>query len=108
MSRDVKRWVGACVKCNKVKTTQQLSNGLLEPIVTKQPFEIVGVDILGPFVTSSDGYSHVLVCVDLFTSWVEAVPLKEITEKEVCAAFFKFIISRHRCPNLWSRSNTTC
>ena len=98
MSRDVKRWVGACVKCNKVKTTQQLSNGLLEPIVTKQPFEIVGVDILGPFVTSTDGYSYVLVCVDLFTSWVEAVPLKEITANEVCAAFFKIIISRHGCP----------
>jgi transposase InsO family protein len=58
----------------------------------------IGVDILGPFTKSSEGNLYVLVCVDLFTSWVEALPLKEITADEVCAAFFKIIISRHGCP----------
>jgi len=58
----------------------------------------IGVDILGPFTKSSEGNLYVQVCVDLFTSWVEALPLKEITADEVCAAFFKIIISRHGCP----------
>ena len=39
-----------------------------------------------------------LVCIDHFTSWVEAAPLKTITANEVIEVFFKLIISRHGCP----------
>jgi len=39
-----------------------------------------------------------LVCIDHFTSWVEAAPLKTITANEVIDVFFKLIISRHGCP----------
>jgi hypothetical protein len=38
------------------------------------------------------------VCVDHFTSWPEAIPLKGITANEVALAFFKLIIARHGCP----------
>ena len=98
MSSDIKRWVNACLKCNKVKTTQKLNHGLLVPIVVKQPFEMVGVDIVGPFTKSEQGYSYVLVCIDLYTSWVEAAPLRTLTAVEVMNEFFKLIICRHGCP----------
>jgi hypothetical protein len=98
MSEDIRRWVSACVQCNKIKTPQPLSHGLLQPIVVKQPFEMVGVDIMGPITQSNDGYSYILVCVDMFTSWVEASVLKNITAEEVCMVLFKILISRHGCP----------
>jgi transposase InsO family protein len=44
------------------------------------------------------GYRYVLTIIDLFTSWVEAVPLKGITAEEVADAFFKEVITRHGCP----------
>ena len=98
MYADVSRWVDGCIKCNKVKPTQPLNHGLLQPIVTTHPFEILGMDVLGPITTSEDGYSYVLVCVDLFTSWVEAAPLKTITSLEIGHVFFNMIIARHGCP----------
>ena len=98
MFADCSRWVNSCLKCNQVKPTQPLNHGLLQPIVTTRPFEIVGADILGPVTTSEDGNSYILVCVDLYTSWIEALPLKTITSAEVGEAFFNLIISRHTCP----------
>ncbi len=47
MSADVGRWVGACEVCSKVKANQPKKHGLLMPIVTSDPFEMVGMDILG-------------------------------------------------------------
>ena len=77
MYTDVSRWVNACVDCRQVKSTRPLNHGLLQPISTTHPFEI---------------------CVDLYTSWVEAAPLKVITAAEICQRFFRLIIARHGCP----------
>ena len=38
-----------------------------------------------------------LVCVDHFTSWYEAAPLKTITANEVIEVYSKLIILRHGC-----------
>ena len=99
MHRDITNWVAACQICIKHKAMQPKSNGLMIPIVTTFPFQLLGVDIQGPFKVSKNGYKYILVCVDHYTSWVEAIPLKTITAKEVIEAFFKLIIARHGCPN---------
>ena len=56
------------------------------------------MDIVGPLKCSKNGFKYILVCVDHFTSWVEAAPMKSMTAKEVVEVFFKIIISRHSCP----------
>ena len=98
MYRDTINWCAACLKCIQHKTGKPISNGLLIPIITTQPFEIVSIDIKGPYKVTSDGYEYILVCIDHFTSWPEAAPLKTITAKEIIEKFFKLIISRHGCP----------
>ena len=98
MYTDVSRWVNACVDCRQVKSTRPLNHGLLQPISTTHPFEIIGMDILGPLSQTEEGYAYILVCVDLYTSWVEAAPLKGITTAEICQQFFRLIIARHGCP----------
>ena len=41
--------------------------GILESIVVEQPFEQVGIDILGPFPRSAEGNEHIVVAVDYLT-----------------------------------------
>jgi transposase InsO family protein len=53
---------------------------------------------MGPIHITKDKYRYVLVCVDYFTSWVEAAPMKSITANEVIEKFFALVISRHGCP----------
>jgi hypothetical protein len=59
----------------------------------------VGADIAGPFKRSTGGNKYILVIIDYFTNWVEAIPLKSLTAEDTTKAFFKAIISRHGCPN---------
>ena len=98
MHRDVTDWVGGCVKCKQHKPNQPLNHGLLQPIIASSPFQLVGIDIKGPYKESQNGYKYILLCVDHFTSWPEAAPLKGITAKEVMDKFFSLIIARHSCP----------
>ena len=98
MYTDIRRWVSACVKCRQIKDPQPKSHGLLQPIKTTYPFEIVGIDILGPLKTTARGYKYILVFVDYFTNWVEACPLKTLEADEVAERFYSTIIVRHGCP----------
>ncbi len=40
-----------------------------------------------------------LVCVDYFTDWVEATPLKTLEAEETANLFYKLIITRQGCPS---------
>ena len=96
--KDVVDWTDACLQCKRHKTNQPKSHGLLEPILTSKPFELVEIDLKGPYKLTPRGYKYIFVCVDHFSNWVEAAPLKTITAKEIITVFFNLIISRHGCP----------
>jgi len=98
MYDDLSRWVKACVECNCVKPHQVKNQGLLVPIRVSYPFELVGIDIVGPFKTTIRKNKYVLVCVDYFTNWIEAAPLKTLEAEETANLFFKLIITKHGCP----------
>ena len=107
MYTDIKNYIKACELCLKIKTPQPLKHGLLSPIATKRPFQIVGVDI-AYLPISTGGFRYVLVAIDYFTNWVEAGLLKTMSAEEVIRSFFKIIISRHGCPEfLISDSGST-
>ena len=98
MFADISNWVNACLPCARVKTNMPKSHGLLQPIVTQRPFEILAMDIMGPLTTSDEGFKYLLNCVDLFTSWPESIPLRTLTALETGLAL-QTIISRHSCPS---------
>jgi hypothetical protein len=97
MFQDISRWVAACPRCSTEKTNIPKQAGLLQPIITSQPFEIVAMDIMGPLQTSPDGFKYLLNIIDLYTSWPEAIPLRTLTAVETTKAFQEFI-TRHSCP----------
>jgi hypothetical protein len=96
MFHDLSQWVAACPKCSTVKTIMSHNAGLLQPIITTQPFEMVAMDIMGPLKTSPDVYKYLLNMIDAFTSWPEAVPLKTLTPEETTKAF-QILVTRHSC-----------
>jgi len=98
MHKNICDWVNACLQCRRFKPDQPLCHGLLKPIEVKAPFETVGIDIVGPFHLSPNRNRYIVVCIDLFTNWIEAAPLKSLTAKVLADTFYKLVITRHGCP----------
>ena len=52
------------------------------------PFKGWAMDLIGKiYPVSSKGHNFILVAIDYFTKWVEAVPWKKVEQKDV----FQFI-----------------
>jgi transposase InsO family protein len=99
MYEDIRRWCASYLVCAKRKPPQPTRNGQLIPIKTSYLFEIVAIDITGTLRKTPRGNKYILICIDLFTNWVEAIPLKTETAEEVANGVFDLIISRHGCPS---------
>ena len=107
MVSDIKMWVKACPKCVQHKRYQPHQHGLLEPFRSDYPFHKMGGDVAGPFKRSNGGYKYILVLIDYFTNWIEAIPLKSLSAEDTARAFFKAVISRHGCPHELILDNAT-
>ena len=61
------------------------------------PFEVVGMDLIGPFVETDKGNRYALVLVDHLTSWPEVIPIPSKSAAEVQRAWQE-VVSRHGYP----------
>ena len=56
----------------------------MNPIIKPWPFRGWGIDLIGQiYAPSSKNHKFILVATDYFTKWVEAVPLKNVTSREM-------------------------
>ena len=66
---------------------------MLHPIVKPWPFRGWGLDFIGQIhPASSRGHRFVLVAIDYFIKWTEAIPLKNMTHKKVINFVLEHII----------------
>jgi transposase InsO family protein len=98
MIRDVRNFVKSCEVCARTKTTASTKQGLLQPIFSERPGDIVGLDLFGPFPKSASGNTICLTMVDHFTHWVELIPLPNQSAAAVADAFFDNWVTRYGCP----------
>lgn len=96
--RDVSQYVSRCELCQKVKPSNTAPRGLMYPRYNQQPWEIVSVDIMGPYPRSSKGNVYLLVFVDLFTRWVELSPIRKATSSVIISELKSRILYRYGAP----------
>lgn len=92
MSTDIKNYVVGCSSCNQNKTGNRKKRYPLTQYHAGVPMEKVHIDFMGPLPKTPRGNEHILVLVDQFTKWVEAIPLPsqdaETTAKAAVNEFF--------------------
>ncbi|XP_045023874.1 uncharacterized protein LOC123468657 [Daphnia magna] len=98
MRKDILEYCQACEICTANMTSTY--RALLHPHeLAKAPFQVIGMDFLGPITpVSPNGNSYILVITDYFSRWVEAVALKDQTAQTTAECVYKTIIVRHGMP----------
>lgn len=109
IKEDVKKYIEACLECQKIKHSAKT---LMEryPLRTTKvmlPFRVVAVDCIGPFPATADGYRYIIVFIDCFTRWVELVPTRTLEAGEAADAYMHAIFARHGLPLVIRSDNGT-
>ena len=92
-----REFVRSCVDCQRHESTQTGPLGLMNRRIVEKPWVVVSADCL-EFPMSTQRHTHLLVFQDLFTRWVELIPLRRITGKAVSRAFEELILLRWDIP----------
>jgi hypothetical protein len=84
---DVKLVYKHCQQCNAYVRGKPAHVTPLKPIVAGDVWEVIAIDISGPF-PSSNGYKAILSVQDMFSKWVQVFPLRTQTAAEVAKCLF--------------------
>jgi hypothetical protein len=72
---------------------------MMNPIIKPWPFRGWGMDMISKIKSpSSKGHQFILAITDYFTKWVEAVPMKSVTSKDVIQFVKEHVIHRFGIP----------
>ena len=89
---DVHDWCNNCGSCSSRKSPAPKVRAPLKSIETGYPLQLVAMDIVGPFLESPAGNTHILIVADYFTRLTEAyaIPNHEATTvaKKLTEEFF--------------------
>jgi hypothetical protein len=99
MIADCFRYYKGCEESEKHEDVQLVPATMLQPIIKAWPFRGWGLDFIGKIhLPSTKGHCFVIVATDYFTKLTEAIPLKNMTHKEVIGFITEHIIHRFGIP----------
>ena len=98
MKDDVKNWCESCSVCAARKSPPP-AEAPIHPITEfEKPFDVVGMDFLGPVTQTESGNKYILVFSDYATRWVEIFATKDMKATTVAKILVEEIICRHGSP----------
>jgi hypothetical protein len=96
---DCIKYQKGCEACQKFRNRQLAPASVMNPIDKPWPFRGWGLDFIGEiYPGSSKGHRFILVATDYFTKWTEAIPLRNMTHREVISFVQEHIIYRFGVP----------
>ena len=100
MVSDIKKYCMSCEVCALQRKV--VTRAFLHPLeIATAPFEVIGMDFLGPIKPESlNGNKYVLVMTDAFSKWTEVVALSNQTAETTCRALMDKIVLYHGPPKV--------
>ena len=105
MKKACEKWATACLSCQQVKDSRKLRFPL-QSIESSEFNEVVQIDHQKICMTDS-GYNQVLVMIDHFTKYAEAMPCITASAEETCDHLINTWIARHGCQMTLQSDNGT-
>ncbi|XP_041793622.1 uncharacterized protein zgc:113436 [Chelmon rostratus] len=88
--KDVVDWIKVCDTCQHTERNKNLAR-TVRPIKVDAPWDIVGIDIIGPFPETQQGNTSVILLIDYFSKWPEAFPVQKTDALSVARCISKCI-----------------
>ncbi|XP_031394372.1 uncharacterized protein LOC116205834 [Punica granatum] len=99
METDCVKHVKHCHLCQVYANQIKAPPNELHPMAASWPFSMWGMDVIGPISPkASNGHLFILVAIDYFTKWIEAITLASVTVKAVARFLKRDIIARYEVP----------
>jgi hypothetical protein len=90
--------VKRCEQCQLYANKARAPPALPHPVITATPLCKWGIDVMTCNLPSINGHKYIVVAIDYFTKWVEAMPTFNNTADTAARFFFKHVISRFGVP----------
>ncbi len=98
LSQNILNVCKACRTCGELKSAAPAKRAPLQPMCAGFPNEIVDTDLMGPLPQTPRGKRYLLVMVDYFTKWAEAIPLGQADALSVAQTIVMQWIATHGVP----------
>jgi len=95
---DVWRYCRRCTQCNRYHWGGLRKQGSLQPVIPGAPFERWYIDLTGQHPKSDRGNIWILTCMDSFTKWAEAFPLRNKEAETIAKVLVEQVFSRFGAP----------
>src|SRR5690349_20952584 len=100
MNNQVRQYVKSCDSCQRIKASQQVPGGLLQPLpIPTHPWEQVSMDFIVHLPKTKAGFDAIVVFVDTFSKMTHFAPTKTTaTAPDTARLFFDHIFRLHGLP----------
>lgn len=107
MSRDIAKYVQQCLICQQIKPEQKPPAGLMGRRTISAPWEVVAADVMGPLPRRKRGYEYLQIFEDVFTRWIEGIPLRKSNALAIIQALRERVFMRFGTPRVFLSDNGT-
>jgi hypothetical protein len=97
MLEDSFKYYKGCQACQRLGKIQMVLASVMNLIIKPWPFRGWGMNMIGKInPLSSKGHQYILTIMDYFTKWVEVIPMKTVTSKDVINFIKEHVIHRFK------------
>ncbi|XP_057444299.1 uncharacterized protein LOC130736489 [Lotus japonicus] len=97
--KDCIEYAKGCQDCHKHSGVQHVPASELHSIIKPWPFRGWAINLIGEIhPASSRQHKYIIVAIDYFTKWVEAIPLQNVTQETVIEFIQNHIVYRFGLP----------
>ena len=98
MAKKVELFVKCCLACQKKQGKAPDQKHTYVDVQTGYPGQVWAIDLVGPLEETDEGFKHILTAKDVFTRWIEAIPILSTDAETIARELEKEVFSRHGLP----------